>query len=129
MKYLFSFLIFLTTIGFLLSFSFSVLAQEAVGAPETLEEAKTLGQRILWGFPEAFKKTWQQAVVFWKKMLNYVSPWFKNIWNSILSFLGKEVEQRRPEVEQEFEKEVEEMKEEVPKASKSLWQRLKELIE
>lgn len=128
MKYLFSFLVFLT-IGFLLSFAMpNVLAQETVQAPENFEEARTLGERILSGFPEAFKKSWQQAVSLWKKMLDYVSPWFKGIWNSILSFLGKEVEQRKPEVEEEFKKEVEEMKEEIPKAGKSLWQRLKELI-
>lgn len=128
MKYLFSFLMFLT-IWFLLSFSFSVLAQEVVPAPESLEEAKTLGEGILKGFPEVFKKVWQEAVVFWKKMLDYVSPWFKSIWNSTLSLLEKEVEQRRPEVEEEFKKEIEEMKEEIPKAGKSLWQRLKELIQ
>jgi len=105
-------------------------AQEfAPKAPETFEEAKTLGERILIGFPEAFKNVWHQSLAFWKKMLNYVSPWFKSIWNSILSFLGKEVEERRPEVEEEFKKEIQEMKEEIPKAGKSLWQRLKELIE
>ena len=129
MKYLFSFLMFLT-IGFLLSFAMSsVLAQETVQAPESFEEAKTLGERILKGFPEAFKKSWQEAVSLWKKMLDYVSPWFRSIWNSILSLLGKEVEQRKPEVEEEFEKEKQEMKEEIPKAGKSLWQRLKELIQ
>ncbi len=58
------------------------------------EEAKSLGERILSGFPEAFKKSWQEAIGLWKKMLDYVSPWFKGIWNSILSLLGKEVEQR-----------------------------------
>lgn len=117
-------------IAFLLTFAMpNLLAQEVVQAPETLEEAKTLGQRILTGFPEVFKSVWQEAIVFWKKMLDYVSPWFKSIWNSILSLLGKEVEQRRPDVEEEFKKEIEEMKEEIPKAGKSLWQRFKELIQ
>lgn len=115
--------------AFLLSFAMpNVLAQEVVEAPESLEEAKSLGQRVLTGFPEVFKKTWQESLAFWKKMLDYVSPWFKSIWNSILSLLGKEVEQRKPEVEEEFKKETQEMKEEIPKAGKSLWQRLKELI-
>ena len=127
MKYLLSFLIFLT-VGFLLSFSSSVLAQDVVGAPENLEETKSLGQRFLKGFPEVFKRSWQETVSLWKKMLDYVSSWFKSIWNSILPLLGKEVEERRPEVEEEFKKETEEMKEEIPKAGKSLWQRFKELI-
>jgi len=116
-------------IAFLLTFAMpNVLAQEVVQAPESLEEAKSLGEGILSGFPEVFKSVWQEAVVFWKKMLNYVSPWFRSIWNSILSLLGKEVEQRRPDVEEEFKKETQEMKEEIPKAGKSLWQRFKELI-
>ena len=116
--------------AFLLTFVMpSVLAQETVQAPESFEEAKTLGERILNSFPEAFKKSWQEAVSLWKKMLDYVSPWFKGIWNSILSFLGKEVEQRKPEVEEEFKKETEEMKEEIPTAGKSIWERLKELIQ
>ncbi len=116
-------------ITFLLSFAIpNVLAQEVTQAPETLEEAKTLGQRILTGFPEVLNKTWQESLVFWKKMLDYVSPWFKNIWYKILSFLGKEVEQRKSGVEEEFKKETQEMKEEIPKTTKSLWQRLKELI-
>ncbi len=117
-------------IAFLLVFAIpSALAQETVEAPENFEEARTLGERLLNSFPEAFKKTWQEAISLWKKMLNYVSPWFKGIWNSILSLLGKEVEQRKPGVEEEFEKEKQEMKEEIPKAGKSLWQRLKELIQ
>ncbi len=129
MKYLFSFLVFLT-IGFLLSFAMpNVLAQETVEAPESFEEARTLGERFLNSFPEVFKKSWQQAISLWKKMLNYVSPWFKGIWYKILSFLEKEVEQRKPGVEEEFEKEKQEMKDEIPKAGKSLWQRLKELIQ
>jgi len=67
----------------------------------------------------------------WLKDLwqNYIYPWLKIIWNKIYSFLAKEVEQRKPEVKEEFKKETQEMKEEIPKAGESLWQRLQELIE
>jgi len=63
---------------------------------------------------------------FWQ---SYVSPWLKTIWQKIYYLLGKEVEKRKPEIQEEFEKEKQEAKEEIPKISKSLWQRFKELIE
>jgi len=130
MKYLISFLI----ISFLLIIICPlVLAQ----APETFEEAKSLGERILIGLPEALKKPWQEALVVWERMLgwfknfwrSYISPWLKIIWQKIYSLLGKEVEKRKPEIQEEFEKEKQEMKGEIPKIGKSLWQRFKELIE
>lgn len=135
LKYLFP----LLTIAFLLTFSFSGLAQgrqEAPEAPKTLEEAETLGERILIGFPQALIKPWQQALSVWGNMFNwfknlyqsYISPWLQAIWYKILSLLGKEVEKRKPEIQEEFEKEKQEMKEDIPKVSKSLWERFKELI-
>ncbi len=133
MKYLISFLV----LGFLLTIviPFS-LAQEPPRAPGTLEEAKTLGESILKNFPEVLKKSWQEALAVWGKMLNwlrdrwysYILSWFQNIWQKINSFLGKEVEKRKPEIKEEFEKEKQEMKEDIPKVGKSLWERLKELI-
>ena len=101
-----------------------VLAQ----APETLEEAKEMGERILWGFPEALKKPWQEALTLWTRMINWIRPWVQTIWYKISSFLGKEVEKKKPEVQEEFKKEKQEMKEEIPSVTKSLWQRFKELI-
>jgi len=131
MKYLLSFL----TIGLLLTIAVPVsFAQESPmsEAPETLEEAKTIGERILKDLPEALKKPWQEALAIWDRMLgwfkNIISVWFREIWYNINSFLGEEVERRKPEIEEEFEKEKQEMREEIPKVGKSLWQRLKELI-
>lgn len=109
------------------------LLAETPKAPETLEETKAVGERILWGLPEVFKGLWQEAREVWGKMLS----WFKNIWNSYIyswfwDILGKEVEKRKPEIQEKFEKEKKEMKEEikieVPKISESLWQRFKELV-
>ncbi len=135
-KYLPVFLI----IGFLLTLvaplSFAQQDQEILKLPETIEEAKTSGERILWSFPEALKKTWREALVIWKTVLkwfksfwySYISPLLQNIWYRINSFLGREIEKRKPEIRKEFEKEKEEIKEEIPKTGKSLWQRFKELI-
>ncbi|MBM3251088.1 MAG: hypothetical protein FJZ07_02545 [Candidatus Nealsonbacteria bacterium] len=125
MKYLFSFLI----IGFLLTPVAFSLAQEVTRAPETLKEARTIGERTLWGLPEIFKGLWQEVIEIWRKIFN----WFKNLWNfHILSWfqdiLGREVEKRKPEIQEKFEREKQEMREEIPIVTKSLWQRLKELI-
>ena len=131
---LYQFVLILAIAGLLLSnFSF---AQENVKSPETVEEAKTIGEKILKGIPDAFQNVWQEALKFWQKMADtlsnwwnsYIFPWLQNIWQKLLSLFGKEVEKRKPIIEEEFQKEKEEMKEEIPKTGKSLWERFKELI-
>ena len=137
MKYLFSFLIISSLLTFAVPSSFDQQDQGIMKVPETIEEAKTLGERILWSFPEALKKTWREALAIWKTMLgwfkgfwySYISPLLRNIWYKINFYLGREVEKRKPEIREELEKEKEEMKEEIPEVGKSLWQRFKELIE
>lgn len=108
-------------------------AQEA---PKNIEEAKTLGERILKGFPQALKGSWQEALGIWGRMANwfkgvwdsYISPFFKSIWAKLMSILGKEVEERKPEIKEGLKDEIEEMKEGVSQTGKSFWQRFKELI-
>lgn len=99
-------------------------------APETLEEAKSMGEKILIGIPKALKGPWQGAVQVWKKMWqgvknfwnSYIQPPISSFWQKIKYFFRKE------KIKKEFEKEKQEMKEEIPKVSKSLWERFKELI-
>ncbi len=135
-KYLSIFLItgFLLTLAAPLSF-----AQQDQGIqelPQTIEEAKTLGERILWSFPEALKKIWREFLTIWKTMLgwfksfwySYISPLLQNIWYRINSFFGKEIEKRKPEIRKELEEEKEEIKKDVPKTTKTLWERFKNLI-
>lgn len=69
-----------------------------------------------------------EVVSIWAKTWNWFKDIFGNVWDRISSVLGQQVEQRRPEIEEEFQKELEEMKEDVPRTTKSLWQRLKDLI-
>jgi len=131
-KYLF---LMILMIAVLLCDSGFVLA-EVPKAPQTFKEAETMGKEILWGLPQALRNPWQEAVAVWGKMgswfgnfwNSYITPWLRNIWQRVYSFLGKEVEKRKPEIQQKFEEEKQEMKEEIPKVTKSLWQRLKELI-
>ena len=70
----------------------------------------------------------QEVLALWNKIINWIRPWLQTIWYKTSSFLGKEVEKRKPEIQEEFEKEKQEMKEEIPKVTKPLWQRFKELI-
>ena len=87
--------------------------------------------------PEILKRIWrEEALPIWKRVYqffkniwdSYIFPFFQNIWQKILRILGREVQKRKPIIEEEFKKEKEEMKEEVPKVGKSLWERFKELI-
>ncbi len=104
--------------------------------PETLKEAEVVGGKVLRLLPEALKKVWQEASEIWQIMgekvknfwNSYILPWFQNIWQKIQSSFGKEIEERKPVIEEEFKKEKEEMKTDLPKVGESLWERFKELI-
>lgn len=119
----------------LTSFSF---AQKPITPPETLEEAKEMGEKAFEvtkkELPGILEKTWKEEVLpIWQKMWD----WFKiNVWLEIESWFKKEVKprakeeikKRKPIIEEEFKKEKEELKKELPKVGKSLWEKLKELI-
>jgi gas vesicle protein len=109
-----------------------LLAQESsppAQAPETLEEAKSKGEEVVRGLPDVIINAFK-GMGNWLKNLwsSYILPFLNNVWQKIKVFLGREVEERKPEVKEEFEKEKQEMKEEIPGVSKSLWERLKDLI-
>ena len=105
--------------------------QAPIQAPKTLEEAETIGEKILTGFPSVFGKVWQEALGIWKalwqKLKNfwsvYIKPPIINLLNRIKNFLRIEIEKRKPGIEQEFEKEKKELKEEIPKTGKSIWEK------
>jgi len=128
------------TIGFLLIFSLilpslSFAQKQPLAPPETLEGAKEIGGKtihsILLQLPETLKRIWREEVLpIWQKIYNWLK---KTFWDPYLSpFFKREIEKRKPIIEEEFEKEKKEMKEEVktelPKIGKSLWERFKELI-
>jgi len=152
------FLIVLVIISLVLpifSFAQEVVPQEPpIKAPGTVEEAigmlKKASQKVLEIIPEAIKEIWHKKVLpVWKKMWD----WSKNVWENyikkplhdfwyysfkpkiqsflqeIKEFLGKEVEEKKPVIKEEFRKEKEEMQEEIPRTTKSLWQRFKDLLE
>lgn len=119
-----------------------ILAQPPAQMPETLDEAKELGEKALEvskkELPGNLERIWKEEVLpLWQKMYNWVNtkiwdryiwPWLQNIWQKIKDIFSKEVEERKPIIEEEFQKEKQELKEEAPEVGKSLWERFKELI-
>lgn len=130
-------LIILLAVGFLAP-SFGFLQAQSTAPPETLKEAKEMGERagqeVKIKLPGILEKIWkEEALPIWQK----IYQWFKtNIWLKIESWFRKaiepwakeEIEKRKPLIEEEFKKEKEELKEEAPILGKSLWERFKELI-
>ena len=76
-------------------------------------------------FPNLFKKIWQGIVRFfrfiWDKLKEFwntnIWPKIEWLWQKILSFFGKKVEEEKTEI-----------KEEATKAQINLWQRFKNLL-
>lgn len=111
------------------SFSFG-----QVDPPETLEEVKKAGEKALETgrkeLPGIVKRIWREEVLpVWLNIWN----WFKaRIWPKIENWTKPEYEKRKRYFEENFgveKKEMEEeLKTEVPKVTKPLWEKFKELI-
>jgi len=113
----------------------------SIQAPETLEEAREIGERagkeIKEKLPGILEQIWKEEVMpIWRGMWQWfngvwnrhIGPRIEAIWQRIQELLGKEIEKRKPIIEEELEREKEELKKELPEVGKSLWQRFKELI-
>ncbi|MFH1841481.1 MAG: hypothetical protein ABH800_01845 [Candidatus Nealsonbacteria bacterium] len=106
--------------------------------PENFEEAKSFVFDILKAIPEAAKDVWHNEA--WPFFLNVwdnsKSFWEKNMepkvkiwWQKLSNLFNKEVEERKPGLKEEFQKEKEEMKADLPKIKEafwSLWQKIKD---
>ena len=109
--------------------------------PQDFEQAKTLIIELITPLPDAVKQLYNDDVVpTFKKVGDYVV----NVWNSnikpitddiidkIKGFLGKEIENRKPQIEQEIEKEKQELqqeiKDEIPEIKETIWQKIKDII-
>jgi len=110
-----------------------------------LDGAKLVVQKIVQAVPNAIKGVWQDVWGFWGK----IGEWFKkniwdsflfpkleNIWQKVLSFFGKKIEEKKPTIEQGIEEEKQELKEGVKEGistgisetKKSLWQKFIDII-
>ena len=94
--------------------------------PQTIEEAESLGLKILTALPGAVKKAWQEEALplilkmwHWAKNVwdSYLSSWVNDLWKKLLNLVGKE----SPDIKQEFQKEKQEMQQD-------LWDRFKDLL-
>jgi len=101
--------------------------------PETIDEAKQMGEGMLPLIPTIVKGLWTDGTKILKSFFGFA----ENFWNKYIfpladKYIISTVKKRSPRIGEEFNKEKEEMKGEiktvVPEVSKSLWQKLKELI-
>jgi len=113
---------------------FSFAQEKTIKAPETLEEAKEMGERgIEEGkrkLPDIIVKIWKEEVLpVWRRMYEW---FYDNIWLKTKAWFQREVyprtkeelEQRKQIIEEEFPREKQELEEELP----TLWGRFLELI-
>ena len=127
--------------------SFVFFQEQPVSPPKTLEEAKEIGERaikeVIESLTRILEKIWKEEVLpIWQGMYNWVKknfwdpylwPFLQKIWQRIEAIFKKEAEKRKEIFEKEFQKEKMELKKEIkeeilPKATKSLWEKFKELI-
>jgi hypothetical protein len=114
-----------------------------VELPETVDEAKEMGNRTVEAIenelPSLIKSTWQNEVwPIWKSAYqwfldhvwnNWLGSKVSNLWESAKRIFTNEVEERTPNVEQEFKTEKEEIKTETPTVLKSLWEKILEFVQ
>jgi len=132
-------IIILLIFGFLLPiFSFGQMpTPKTIEIPKTAEEAeKMVDETIVMAekeLPGIIEQIWRNEVMpiligmwtfsrnIWNK---HLFPRVETIWQKIQELFGREIEKRKPKIEEGIEKEIEEVKGELP----SLWERIKELV-
>lgn len=109
-----------------------------VKAPENFDEAKKVGEKTINiaknDLPSIIKNIWQNEVwPVWKKIgesiKNFWNVYFQNSWERFKNIFQKEIDTRKPIIEEEFQKEKTELKTEAPTVGKSLWEKIKEIIQ
>ncbi|MFA4998971.1 MAG: hypothetical protein WC514_03040 [Candidatus Paceibacterota bacterium] len=124
-------ILFLAVMGVLIP-AFSLAQNETATVPENWEEIKDLGQKGLEqskGLPQILENIFKNDVLpVWEKMYS----WFKtNILSKLSPSVQKEIEERKPVIKEEFQKEKEEIRGDLPNAKTTLmnlWQKIKEIL-
>lgn len=136
MKYFFLVLLFVPVFS---------LAQQEQGSvpfqiPETLDQAQSFGEKVLWALPNAIGKVWSEEVApVWFKIFAFV----KDLWDRFVAWridylvqtvrglLGGETATQSPAVQQEIKqqgKTIQELQAEKEKVSQSLKERFLDLF-
>ena len=115
-------------------------------APDTIDAAKQgvldIGDKVIAAIPGVIAGIWKNEVIpAWKAMLSWVreevwqkrvKPALETLIDKIKEFFGREIEKRKPLVEQEFEQEKQELKQDIENygkdAGKGLWERFQALF-
>ena len=131
---------------FLISVLFLALApgyfiSAQIEVPQDINEIKqkgiTAGGEILKDLPQKIESLWKTEVLpIWKNLwekgkylyYQYMEPTVNNIFQRIKLFFGQEIMNRKLIIKEEFNKETQEIKEDIPGVSKSIWEKLLELI-
>lgn len=106
--------------------------------PQTIEEAKEFGFQILTALPSAIQEVWKtQAVPVWQNMWSWIkniwetqlASWFTELKEQLFGIIGKEIEQKHPLIEEQFEREKQQLKQKledkIQRENKTLWNLLK----
>ncbi len=104
--------------------------------PETIDEAKMIGEDFLNFLPNEIEKGWNQAIVVWTNMYKKtfifldanIRNFVLNIWNKIKGVSEEKKDILQKELIKEKEEVQETAKETGEKISKSLWQIILESI-
>lgn len=127
---------------FIFIFACPLFCSAETKQPQDMDEAINVSQQILENtekeMPGLVQRLWQNEVLpVWRKMFdwtktniweNKLSAWFENFWQTTKNVFKTEVDQRKPTVEKEFQKEKQDLKNEAPLVGQNLWQKFQELI-
>lgn len=124
--------IFLLIIFFSFNF-FSFASAEVAQIPNTIDEAKQMGEGMLPLIPGAIKTVFTEGFSITKNIFGVIA----NIWNQYIypqidKYFGSIIKERGPVIKSEFDKESQEMqadiKAEAPKIGSTIWNKLKEFF-
>lgn len=101
-----------------------------VQLPNSIDEAKTMGEGILPTLPGITKSVWGDGATTLKNIFLFVkSSWIKYIHPEVNKYITPTIQKERPELKENFNKETKEMgqsiKTDMPKVIQSIWDVIK----
>ncbi|MDD5144828.1 MAG: hypothetical protein PHW72_01770 [Candidatus Pacebacteria bacterium] len=122
------------SIAILSGLLFSNISLAQLTPPDTVEESKEIIEKgidlSIKELPQNIMRIFkEEALPVWTKMYTW---FYERLGKKIVAWFNKEIspeiKKREPQFKEEFAKEKEEMREDLPQAGKSLWEKFRELI-